>query len=890
MSNIWIELPEEGGGGGGTPPGGTNGELQFNNAGSFGGAFIDYTNPTGIAQLTAETGLDFKLATSAEPIVNTITRLGISNGGNNASNTITFVLTSTGPGVDLIVASILSLTANPADQPVLSVTYLGNNFTFITSAQQGGSRVDKWYLKGVDVDNSSSILITFTGAVDNSASVVTNYGGVDQTTPIEANASANAHSDTPATLNITTLSVDAYIEDFMLSDFTNPGVTAGAVIPQIEIVNFGIGGESYAGPLATPGLYSPFWSWSSTVVDWAYIAIAIKPATNLTSPGAFIDIGHSISGAGANITFQVGSPDGEFIFVPENGTIGSGILNFNSLTAVRTYTFQDASGTLAFLTDIPPATTPASPDKSVQFNNSGAFGGDSAFTFDVTSHRVGINTSTYDEFLNINGNIEMQAASWKIADVFSSVSGTGSAVIGFSSSANANASLAVGNLAVANDPEAVAIGYSNTTSGSGSLTIGSESSTGDVNAIAVGNKAHANADLSIAIGNISTANTTGSMCIGYNSTATGSQSIVIGNQSTVNGLASITIGNQATSPADEAIAIGQLATASGNGATSLGFNTLASGNGALAIQGANSAGTNSICIGENASSSFDDTIVIGINSTAGGPSGVAVGSNSTVSGSGLAFGPFANATGASTAIGNSAISSGSSSLAIGQASTASGDQSVAIGNSSMATNTKSVALGFSSQTSGDSAISIGNSATAIGNDSIAIGLGATANNNNSITIGNGATSSINNEMQLGSSGTPLTFVFNGVITGYNGDTTVANGVSSVVGDVSLTGQNTSLGPTTIFTPVNPGTYRASVYLVISTAGTAGTLSATISWTDDVQAQSTTTTTVALATSGAFVQQTIYLRSVASAISYSTTLTGVLGSPVYAIFVDLERIS
>lgn len=55
--------------------------------------------------------------------------------------------------------------------------------------------------------------------------------------------------------------------------------------------------------------------------------------------------------------------------------------------------------------------TPADPDTSVQFNDSGSFGGNAAFTYDVTNHAVKVNndfyaalTSTYKYGLNIGAN------------------------------------------------------------------------------------------------------------------------------------------------------------------------------------------------------------------------------------------------------------------------------------------------------------------------------------------------------------------------------------------------------------------------------------------------------------------------------------------------------
>lgn len=142
-------------------------------------------------------------------------------------------------------------------------------------------------------------------------------------------------------------------------------------------------------------------------------------------------------------------------------------------------------------------------------------------------------------------------------------------------------------------------------------------------------------------------------------------------------------------------------------------------------------------------------------------------------------------------------------------------------------------------------------------------------------------------------GSASTWVINssGVSTKYAGDTTAGNGLASVVGNVALAAQTATISATSIFTPPANGTYRLSVYAVTSTAGTGGTCTATLSWTDDIHAQTFTTSTIDLTTGGSFVQNTIYARAVTTAaIKYATTVAGATGSPQYALFVNVERLS
>lgn len=134
---------------------------------------------------------------------------------------------------------------------------------------------------------------------------------------------------------------------------------------------------------------------------------------------------------------------------------------------------------------------------------------------------------------------------------------------------------------------------------------------------------------------------------------------------------------------------------------------------------------------------------------------------------------------------------------------------------------------------------------------------------------------------------------NQVINNYNGNSTTANGVASIVGNIDLSAQAATISDTTIFTPLAAGMYRASVYVEVTTAGTAGTLAVQIKYSDDNGAQAVDplpVATLSLAATG-FSQGIIVIRSgSATAIKYNTTATGILGSPRYALKIVLERLS
>lgn len=77
------------------------------------------------------------------------------------------------------------------------------------------------------------------------------------------------------------------------------------------------------------------------------------------------------------------------IFADNNGNpawLNDGLskftLDLDGITAARTATFQDASGTVAYLSDITGAGSPGGSDTQIQFNDAGSFGGDPNLTWD----------------------------------------------------------------------------------------------------------------------------------------------------------------------------------------------------------------------------------------------------------------------------------------------------------------------------------------------------------------------------------------------------------------------------------------------------------------------------------------------------------------------------
>ena len=118
-----------------------------------------------------------------------------------------------------------------------------------------------------------------------------------------------------------------------------------------------------------------------------------------------------------------------------------------------------------------------------------------------------------------------------------------------------------------------------------------------------------------------------------------------------------------------------------------------------------------------------------------------------------------------------------------------------------------------------------------------------------------------------------------------------NYLTPMVATASLTGQTAAIGATTLFTPSAVGTYRVSVYQVITKVGTAGTLATVIGWSDNAQAQTSkpasdlNMTVLGVASSGV-----LFIQSTATAITYTTTIAGATGAPEYDLYLTLEMLS
>jgi len=115
--------------------------------------------------------------------------------------------------------------------------------------------------------------------------------------------------------------------------------------------------------------------------------------------------------------------------------------------------------------------------------------------------------------------------------------------------------------------------------------------------------------------------------------------------------------------------------------------------------------------------------------------------------------------------------------------------------------------------------------------------------------------------------------------------------STLAGSASLTAQTASVASTPLFTAPVAGTYRATVTLITTAAGSAGTVDASIISNNGSAANTQTTATCSLATLGTELSQVVTFYSAAGqVVDYSTTVASAAGSPAYSVSVVVEQLA
>ena len=115
--------------------------------------------------------------------------------------------------------------------------------------------------------------------------------------------------------------------------------------------------------------------------------------------------------------------------------------------------------------------------------------------------------------------------------------------------------------------------------------------------------------------------------------------------------------------------------------------------------------------------------------------------------------------------------------------------------------------------------------------------------------------------------------------------------SNFVAALNATAQTGSISTTTLYAvgASSSGMYRVNVDMLCTTAGTGGQVTATIAWNNGVTLASLTTgTALPLNQQGElFAQDGTFYSAGGQNITFSTSATGITGSPQYALRIRLE---
>lgn len=137
----------------------------------------------------------------------------------------------------------------------------------------------------------------------------------------------------------------------------------------------------------------------------------------------------------------------------------------------------------------------------------------------------------------------------------------------------------------------------------------------------------------------------------------------------------------------------------------------------------------------------------------------------------------------------------------------------------------------------------------------------------------------------------------GYLLAYNNTTTAGVGSPFIPNVVALTAQSASITTTNIRPTIAgaagvppAGVYRVIVEMFLTTAGTSGTVACTIGWSDPGAAR--TASPASTLTFGTLVRSSGSIEFTCDGIAeltYLTTVTAAVGSPVYTLKITLERL-
>ncbi len=416
--------------------------------------------------------------------------------------------------------------------------------------------------------------------------------------------------------------------------------------------------------------------------------------------------------------------------------------------------------------------TPGGLNKTVQFNNSGSFDGDTALIWDNTNKRLGLGFTNPSARMMIQGSpsapdsvplfeiknklgqqvmvIYNDSIQFFITDAASNRGG-------FAVSGRNNAKAFTNNYLVVN-PDSTRIYLNEDINNNGFAVKG-------INAGGIKDYLNVSVDTTEIINPSQSrilwyptkeAFLTGKVLIedkdsvGVNSFASGYESKAVGDWSQALGYKPVTRGNYAVSIGKttqangiNSFAFGDSAIARSSGSFSIGYKSEAAGIGSFAF-GTSEINEFGIQTGNYTKAEGDYSFALGLGAktTPSGFGSISMGMGSSSENYGAAaFGVLTKATGKlSSSVGYNSLSSGDFSISLGISDTSSGTNSFSMGVLSKSIGNSSMAIGNNAVASGMLSASIGFSTVASGDNSMALGRFVSTNNNNgSIIIGDAST-------------------------------------------------------------------------------------------------------------------------------------------------------
>jgi len=114
--------------------------------------------------------------------------------------------------------------------------------------------------------------------------------------------------------------------------------------------------------------------------------------------------------------------------------------------------------------------------------------------------------------------------------------------------------------------------------------------------------------------------------------------------------------------------------------------------------------------------------------------------------------------------------------------------------------------------------------------------------------------------------------------------------STITEALNLSGQAASIGWMDFYTPPNPGTYRITLVLNVTTPGTGGTVTATVGW----NSANTVASSSPIALNNRYASTSFTTLAQVDAnryhFFYATAVTGATGNPQYALQIYVERLN